>query len=55
MKNWRTTLAGLSAGLAIVLAPYAEPGATFTWQNIVIALGIALLGYLSKDSKNPQV
>ena len=50
IKDYKTTIAGIAAGLAIALAPFAIPGATFTWQNMVIAVGIAVLGRLSKDS-----
>lgn len=53
MKNfllsWKTTLFGIITGVMVGLAPFAVPGADFTWKNIALALAIAGWGAVQKD------
>ena len=46
MPNWKTTLAGLIAGIAVAFANYAGPN---TWQGYLAALGPVVIGILAKD------
>lgn len=47
-QNWKTTLAGVIAAAAQVLASGAiESG---DWKQIAAAVGTAVLGYLAKDA-----
>ena len=47
MKNWRTTVAGILAGVAQVVAS----GAT-GWRGWLIGLATVALGSLAKDAGN---
>lgn len=44
--NWKTTVAGLIAGVAMAAANYAGPN---TWQGYLAALGPVAIGILAKD------
>ena len=46
MPNWKTTIAGLIAGLAVAYANYSGPN---TWQGYIAALGPVAIGILAKD------
>ena len=56
VKNWKTTLFGLIAGIATGLANYSGPN---NWQGYVGAAALAALGILAKDfdthSTQPQI
>lgn len=43
-SNWRTTLAGIGAGALNMFAN------GYKWQQVLVSLGLAVLGSLSKDS-----
>jgi hypothetical protein len=51
MKNWKTTLTGLLLASMIALQPLATDGLDLKkdWFKFVLAIGIAVFGYLSKD------
>ena len=56
MKNWRTTLAGLLAGLPITVDALltAYQAGYFTGKDgkqLLIAVALILLGLMSKDKK----
>ena len=48
MKNWKTTLVGALLALFIALEPIVTTGEV-NWIQVIIAGGIAVLGYLAKD------
>lgn len=47
MKNWRTTVAGILAGVAQVVASGA-----MGWRSWLIGLATVALGALAKDAGN---
>ena len=51
MKNWKTTLTGLLLASMIALQPLATDGLDLKrdWFKFVLAIGIAVFGYFSKD------
>ena len=49
LKSWRTTTLGVIGGLAVGLAPFAVPGATFTAGNVFFAVLIVLFGAVAQD------
>ena len=51
MKNWKTTLTGVSAALYTVLEPYFSRGEVPDKKVTIFAIVLALLGYFSADSK----
>ncbi len=55
LTNWKTTLVGIVAGLALFAAQAFKPGMTWKDWGIAIAsgLGTALLGILSADGIIP--
>lgn len=48
-QNWKTTLAGVGAAAGYA-ALTAMSGGAVAAKDILIAAGIAVLGYLSKDA-----
>lgn len=44
--SWRTSLAGIPAGLAFLLSALSQPG-PWTWPRAMLALGGALLAVLA--------
>lgn len=46
--SWKTTIAGILSGIAIVLIPILQTGEV-TLQKVAIGVGIALLGIFAKD------
>ena len=48
MKNWRTTLIGLLTAIANVVLPMLATGGV-QGKDVAVSVGIAALGYLSKD------
>jgi hypothetical protein len=50
--NWRTTLAGLVAALAMVAANLPHG---ITWQEGLKALAVAALGFFARDNHGPVV
>lgn len=55
-SSWKTSVAGIVSGIAIVLIPVLQTGEV-TLQRISIAVAIAVLGLFSKDhdkSGDPQ-
>lgn len=48
MKSWKTTLAGCLSAAAYAAASYASGGA-FVLKDLIIAVGVAALGFLAKD------
>jgi hypothetical protein len=44
MKDWKTTLAGIGAGVLNLIANGAN------WKQVLVSLAVAGLGLLSKDS-----
>ena len=44
--SWRTSLAGIPAGLAFLLSALSSPG-PWTWPRVMLALGGALLAVLA--------
>lgn len=49
LLSWRTTVFGFVTGIIVALAPFAVPGADFTWKNIALAVAIAGWGAVQKD------
>jgi hypothetical protein len=49
--NWRTTLCGLVAALAIAGANLPKG---ITWQDCLMALAMAALGYFARDNHGPS-
>lgn len=46
--SWKTTLVGLLCAIAIVVIPIIQTGSV-TLRDIIIAVCIAVAGYLQKD------
>jgi len=48
--EWKTTVTAIVTGIATILAHF---GIIFpdTWQGIIIAIGVILLGYFARDKK----
>ncbi len=46
MQNWKTTLCGLVAGIALALGNYNGPN---TWHGYLAAVALAAIGILAKD------
>ena len=44
MRNWKTTLIGLAAGLLHLVANGAS------WETAAVSVGVAALGAVAKDS-----
>ena len=56
VKNWKTTLAGVAAGLLLILNSAA--GTHMNWHQWASAAAVALVGVLAKDhngGQTPQV
>jgi uncharacterized protein YcfJ len=53
MKDFKTTLTGAIVGAALVGLQLYQTGTTDV-KTIATAVGIALLGYLAKDSNNSK-
>lgn len=51
MKDWKTTAAGIGGGILVAIGDYIGNGGTITLKGIAGAIGLALLGWLSGDSK----
>lgn len=51
MRNWKTTLSGLILATMIAVQPLAtdELDLKKDWFKFLLAIGIAVFGYLSKD------
>jgi len=51
MKSWKTTLTGLILATMIAVQPLAtdELNLKKDWFKFVLAIGIAVFGYFSKD------
>lgn len=51
MKSWKTTLAGLILASMIAIQPLTtdELDLKKDWFKFVVAIGIAVFGYFSKD------
>lgn len=49
LSNWKTTLAGILGGFLLALIQYYQAGGVVTWQTVLSFLGVAIVGYLSKD------
>lgn len=47
MKNWKTTLVGLGTGLGYAVLTGLQSG--LKGKDLIISLGLALLGAFSKD------
>lgn len=54
IQNWRTTVVGFSAALYSVLEPYVSRGEIPDSKTLSFAVLIALLGWLSADSKDDR-
>jgi hypothetical protein len=56
IQNWKTTVAGIVAGLAVFAAQAYQPG--MTWKQwgvaVVSGLGVALVGILAHDGVLPS-
>lgn len=55
-SNWKTTAIGLAAGLAVLANDYGivlSQGVQDKISGWIIALGVALLGIVSKDGDTP--
>lgn len=52
IQNWRTTVVGFSAALYSTLEPLMARGEIPDSKTLGFAVLIALLGWLSADSKN---
>lgn len=51
MKNWRTTLIGaVLAGLSFLAIYQSNGGALDNWQQWIIPVLIAVMGYVAKDA-----
>lgn len=50
-KDWKTSLAGIIAGVASVILPVVQGGAALHTADWVTALFIALTGVFASDSK----
>lgn len=55
LTNWKTTVAGIVAGLAVFAAQAYQPNMTFKQWGIAVAsgLGTALMGILAHDGFTP--
>ena len=51
MKDWKTTLIGVAGGAIIALGDYVQSGGTITLKGALAAVGFAVLGWFSSDSK----
>lgn len=52
MKNWKTTVAGVAAGMVLVLDGVKDTlahGQPIQWTMVVLGLAIAALGAVAKD------
>ena len=54
-RSWQTTLAGIIAGLIILLTQLGnlidgDPETVLTWERIVVALGIMGIGAFARDN-----
>ena len=54
IQNWRTTVVGFSAALYSTLEPLMARGEIPDSKTLGFAVLIALLGWLSADSKNDR-
>ncbi len=50
MKNWKTTLIGALSAVATIVVPLIQAGGVSP-INLVLAGGLALLGYFAQDAK----
>jgi hypothetical protein len=54
MKNWKTTVAGAIAAVAVAITTVVQQGASLAdWKTWITPVAIALLGYLAGD-KTPK-
>lgn len=51
MKDWKTTAAGIGGGILVAIGDYIGNGGAITLKGLAGAVGLALLGWLSGDSK----
>jgi len=59
MKNWKTTLAGLITGLpllidALIQAYNAGAFTDKSGNQLFLAIGVVLIGYLASDKNKPN-
>ena len=52
MKNWRTTLLGSLAGIAVLALPYVNGKDDIELKDIIIAFALGTIGWLAKDQHN---
>jgi hypothetical protein len=54
--SWKTSLAGIVAGLAVFAAQAYQPGMTWKQWGVAIVSGLstALIGILAKDHVSPN-
>ena len=48
LKEWHSVIPGIIASIMIGLAPFAVPGATFSKENLIIAILISFFGVVCK-------
>lgn len=49
LTNWKTTVAGIFTAVMVVVAGFIQNGVT-DWKTALMAMGVAAIGALSKDS-----
>lgn len=55
-KSWKTTAAGITAGIAIILTQVsylldADPATVFSIEAVISALGLIGIGFFARDDK----
>jgi hypothetical protein len=55
MKSWKTTAAGIVAGLAVILTQVAylldaDPETVFSLEAVIAALGVMGIGWFARDN-----
>jgi len=55
MKSWKTTTAGIVAGLAVILTQVAylldaDPETVFSLEAVIAALGVMGIGWFARDN-----
>lgn len=54
-KSWKTTVAGITAGTAIILSQVsylfdADPATVFSVEAVISALGLIGIGFFARDN-----